>query len=122
MMNTSTYGLMRIIPHFCHGETRAFSGPAGTGSTLGSATLVIVQLLRRENARCSSGRRRRADAAGTPALRPRGAEGFLASAQPATCLMRTIISSTALSTGTLSLTTRLIAFAQTFSLLRMVNL
>ena len=42
--------------------------------------------------------------------------------QPATCLMRAIISSTAFSTVTLSLTTRLIAFAQTFSLLSAVNL
>src|SRR5215468_7962738 len=107
MMNTSTYGLMRIIPHFCHGETPAFSGPTGTGSTLGSATLVIVQFLRRVYRR--SGRRRAEDAPGTPALRPARSEGLLASAQPATCLMRTIISSTALSTGTLSLTTRLIA-------------
>src|SRR5689334_15230980 len=41
--------------------------------------------------------------------------------QPATCLMRAISSSTALSTGTFSLTTRFIALAQTFSLLRMVN-
>ena len=35
--------------------------------------------------------------------------------------MRAISSSTALSTGTFSLTTRFIALAQTFSLLRMVN-
>src|ERR1700752_2139003 len=42
--------------------------------------------------------------------------------QPATCLIRAIISSTALSTGTFSLTTRFMAFAPTFSLLRMVNL
>ena len=41
---------------------------------------------------------------------------------PATCLMRAINSSTALSTGTFSLTTRFIALAQTFSLFRMVNL
>jgi hypothetical protein len=41
---------------------------------------------------------------------------------PATCLMRAISSSTALSTGTFSLTTRFMALAQTFSLLRMVNL
>src|SRR5215216_1799742 len=41
--------------------------------------------------------------------------------QPATCLMRAISSSTALSTGTFSLTTRFIALAQTFSLLRIVN-
>jgi len=39
-----------------------------------------------------------------------------------TCLMRAISSSTALSTGTFSLTTRFIALAQTFSLFRMVNL
>jgi hypothetical protein len=36
--------------------------------------------------------------------------------------MRAIISSTAFSTGTFSLTTRFIALAQTFSLLRIVNL
>jgi len=42
--------------------------------------------------------------------------------QPATSLMRAIISSTAFSTGHLSVTTRFIAFAHTFSLLRMVNL
>src|SRR5579863_3152261 len=41
---------------------------------------------------------------------------------PATSLMRAIISSTAFSTGTFSLTTRFIAFAHTFSLLRIVNL
>jgi hypothetical protein len=35
--------------------------------------------------------------------------------------MRAISSSTALSTGTFSLTTRFIALAQTFSLFRMVN-
>ena len=35
--------------------------------------------------------------------------------------MRAISSSTALSTGTFSLTTRFIALAQTFSLLRIVN-
>src|SRR6266702_7250933 len=40
---------------------------------------------------------------------------------PATCLMRAISSSTALSTGTFSLTTRFIALAHTFSLLRIVN-
>src|SRR5579871_3542315 len=40
---------------------------------------------------------------------------------PATSLMRAINSSTAFSTGTFSLTTRFIAFAQTFSLLRIVN-
>src|SRR5260221_6161524 len=43
-------------------------------------------------------------------------------AYPATVLMRAIISSTALSTGTFSLTTRFIALAQTFSLLSTVNL
>ncbi len=42
--------------------------------------------------------------------------------QPATALMRAIISSTALSTGTFSLTMRFIALAQTFSLLSTVNL
>jgi len=42
--------------------------------------------------------------------------------QPATSLMRAINSSTALSTGTFSFTTRFIALAQAFSLLRMVNL
>src|SRR5262249_53714042 len=41
---------------------------------------------------------------------------------PATCLIRAIISSTACSTLILSFTTRLAAFAHTFSLLRMVNL
>ncbi len=41
---------------------------------------------------------------------------------PATCLMRAISSTTALSTGTFSLTTRFIALAQTFSLFRIVNL
>ena len=41
---------------------------------------------------------------------------------PATCLMRAIISSTAFSTVHFSLTTRFIAFAQTFSLFRIVNL
>jgi len=41
---------------------------------------------------------------------------------PATSLRRAISSSTALSTGTFSLTTRFIAFAQTFSLFRIVNL
>src|ERR1700704_2177236 len=41
--------------------------------------------------------------------------------QPATCLMRAIISSTAFSTGIFSLTTRFIALAHTFSLLRIVN-
>src|SRR5882724_11636666 len=40
---------------------------------------------------------------------------------PATSLMRAINSSTALSTGTFSLTTRFIALAQTFSLFRIVN-
>jgi hypothetical protein len=38
-----------------------------------------------------------------------------------TVLMRAIISSTAVSTGTFSLTTRFIALAQTFSLFRTVN-
>ena len=42
--------------------------------------------------------------------------------EPATALMRAIISSTALSTGTFSLSTRFAAFAQTFSLLSTVNL
>ena len=45
-----------------------------------------------------------------------------ATGQPATCLMRAIISSTAFSTGTFSFSTRFIAFAQTFSLLTIVNL
>ena len=40
----------------------------------------------------------------------------------ATVLMRSIISSTALSTGTLSVTMRLMALAQTFSLFSTVNL
>src|SRR5260370_110026 len=47
--------------------------------------------------------------------------GMTEPAQPATVLMRAIISSTALSTGIFSLTTRFIALAQTFSLLRTVN-
>ena len=42
--------------------------------------------------------------------------------QPATCLMRAIISSVAFSGVHFSFTTRLIAFAHTFSLLRIVNL
>ena len=42
--------------------------------------------------------------------------------QPATSLMRAISSSTALSTGILSFTTRCIAFAQTFSLSSVANL
>ena len=41
---------------------------------------------------------------------------------PAICLMRAIISVTACSTDTLSLITRLIAFAHTFSLFTIVNL
>src|SRR5258708_3428825 len=49
-------------------------------------------------------------------------ERFSAAHYPATSLMRAISSSTALSTGTFSLTTRFIALAQTFSLLRIVNL
>ena len=40
----------------------------------------------------------------------------------ATTLMRAIISSTALSTGTFSLSTRFMALAQTFSLFNTVNL
>ena len=42
--------------------------------------------------------------------------------QRATVLMRSIISSTAFSTGTFSFNTRFIALAQTFSLLSWVNL
>ena len=42
--------------------------------------------------------------------------------QFATVLMRAIISSTALSTGTFSLSTRFMVLAQTFSLLSTVNL
>src|SRR6266540_3032198 len=53
--------------------------------------------------------------------RPREERGEGGMHQPATCLMRAISSSTALSTGTFSLTTRFIALAQTFSLLRIVN-
>jgi hypothetical protein len=41
---------------------------------------------------------------------------------PATVLMRPIISSTALSTGTFSFSTRLAALAHTFSLFSTVNL
>src|SRR5208282_5652719 len=57
----------------------------------------------------------------------RAAEGNPAATQkyghgPAMTLMRAIISSTAWSTGTFSLTTRFIALAQTFSLLTIVNL
>ena len=49
--------------------------------------------------------------------------GFaLENQEPATVLMRAIISSTALSTGTLSLMIRFMALAQTFSLLMIVNL
>ena len=51
-----------------------------------------------------------------------GAVPAAPAAPAATVLMRAIISSTALSTGTFSLTTRFIALAQTFSLLRIVNL
>ena len=57
-----------------------------------------------------------------PTLSPQERSEGAASRYPATCLMRAISSSTALSTGTFSLTTRFIALAQTFSLLRMVNL
>ena len=60
-----------------------------------------------------------------PSPRLRGEGGDCAGRrvrQPATCLMRAIISSTAFSGVQPSLTTRLIAFAHTFSLLRTVNL
>ena len=45
-----------------------------------------------------------------------------AGGQLATCLIRAISSSVALSTGTFSLMMRFMAFAQTFSLLSTVNL
>lgn len=54
--------------------------------------------------------------------RPREGGRLSISNHPATCLMRAIISSTALSTGILSLRTRFAAFAHTFSLLIIVNL
>ena len=52
----------------------------------------------------------------------RRAPAAVSVSQPATALMRAIISSTALSTGTFSLRMRFIALAQTFSLLSTVNL
>jgi len=59
---------------------------------------------------------------GAIALDGRQANLPLSRFQPAISLMRAIISSTALSTGTFSLTIRFIALAQTFSLFTMVNL
>ena len=87
-----------IMPHACQGDRRFFAGPAGrTGSVRGSASVDTMSAL------------------------PREGEGRI-DGQPATALMRAIISSTALSTGTFSFTTRFIALAQTFSLLMIVNL
>src|SRR5437899_12979512 len=53
---------------------------------------------------------------------PREERGEGEEDQPATSLILAISSSTALSTGTFSLTTRFMASAHTFSLLRLVNL
>ena len=90
-------------PHACHADQCLRGGLAGdSGSTRGSATVDMADGLGR-----GPGRRARP---GHPAC------------QPATSLMRAIISSTALSTGHFSLTTRFTAFIHTFSLLRIVNL
>ena len=85
-----------IMPHACQGDMPFFAGPAGrTGSVRGSASVDTMN--------------------------PAGLSPWI-DGQPATALIRAIISSTALSTGTFSLTTRFIALAHTFSLLRIVNL
>jgi hypothetical protein len=58
----------------------------------------------------------------SPCGRGAGVRAGIITRYPAIALMRAIISSTALSTGTFSLTMRFIALAQTFSLLIIVNL
>src|SRR5690349_22206003 len=96
--NTTTYGASRMNPQVCQGDRRLRPGPEGTaGSICGSASVDMKK-----------------NGAAAP---PRVCQKFY----PATSLMRAINSSTALSTGTFSLTTRFIALAQTFSLFRMVN-
>jgi len=106
-----------IAPHACHGDIRFFTGPAGSaGSVRGRASV-------------DTGSNAPLQGASAEALRSRGARSFSSlpsarkgPAQPATALMRAIISSTALSVGTFSLTILFIALAQTFSLFRIVNL
>ena len=91
-----------------------FAGPAGSG--LARRVDTIVDTCRPPAQKLRAQRLARA-------LSPlAGRAGGQSLAQPATCLMRAIISSVAFSGVQLSLTTRLIALAQTFSLLRIVNL
>ena len=91
--------MIRITPQACHGVIHAETGVRPVPVGLSAIEDMPVHLK------------------GPAAMRPGQCQ-----CQPATCLMRAIISSTAFSTGISSLTTRFIALAQTFSLLRMVNL
>ena len=130
---TSTYGAIMIMPHACQGDRRRFAGPAGsTGSVRGRAMVDTSLSLDANTLSRGSGnpvafhqptldsRRRGSDVREARFLLR--SSFFHRTHQPATALMRAIISSTALSTGTFSLTMRFIAFAQTFSLLMIVNL
>ena len=111
------------MPQNCQGDMRRRAGPAGAaGSPPGRTRLVMrrargtVRQARCGHADLTAGRE---DAERPPRAGPRRSQP---SGQPATSLMRAIISSTAFSTGTFSFSTRFIAFAQTFSLLSVVNL
>src|SRR5678815_281203 len=109
-----TYGVRRISPHFCHGDMPFRAGPAGAGCTSGSAIVATCGVLS-----VPSGGPGRHEARAGPEVPPPCGAGL---DQPATCLMRATISSVAFSGVQPSLTTRLIALAHTFSLLRTVNL
>jgi len=97
------------MPHVCHTErARRGAGEAGCGMAIAAmASYWVARLIKIKTPR---------------SLGSRPPYQGVKTNQPATCLMRAIISSTAFSTGHFSAATRFIAFAQTFSLLRMVNL
>src|SRR5690242_1510009 len=108
------------MPQTCGGVSRADSGAPG----MSDAESVIAMVVYSEE----RGVGRELALSGSPSSRRSPGRqltcGWLPQYQlfqPATSLMRAISSSTAFSTGTFSLTTRFIALAQTFSLLRIVN-
>src|SRR5580692_1812023 len=119
------------MPHTCGVDSRGDSGVPGIVWSDAEIVIAMLVTLRRFFSSlepCGPGLRAfqyvvvPAFAGTTVCLQKMLARQPASLSYPATSLMRAISSSTALSTGTFSLTTRFIAFAQTFSLFKIVNL
>src|SRR5438128_1355189 len=116
-------------PQTCHAVIGA-AGPAGRAPLVSSSASVAIGIrsLPRHGRACPGHPRSFIHGRGCPAQEPApdliraGHDDSEVAAHCTTVLIRASISSTAVSTGTFSLATRFMALAQTFSLLRMVNL